>query len=50
MCFRFFWMERPLGVYHLPVVSFIAQPPSSGNTVCTSPFPNDVVPTTSARS
>src|SRR6185437_1078334 len=48
--FRSFWIDRPLGVYHLAVVSFSAQPPSSVNSDCTSPLPNDVVPTTSARS
>ena len=43
-------MDRPLGVYHLPVVSLSAYPSSSGYTDCTNPLPNDVCPTISARS
>ena len=43
-------MDRPLGVYHFPVVSFSAQPPSSGKRVWTSPLPKVVVPMTRPRS
>jgi hypothetical protein len=43
-------MVRPLGVYHRPVVSLSAQPPSRGKTSCTSPFPKLVAPTITARS
>ena len=43
-------MLRPLGVYQFAVVILSDASLESRNTDCTSPFPYDVVPTTTARS